>query len=145
MKKIIQISALLIALVLCLGLVACSSYGKIEKALTDNEYKVVEKDAVANSIESENSKEDNGLKIHCFYKTKKLTTVYVLEVKSTDEMKELIDDSDTIKGLISDIKNDGTAEEIYKALEEKGLVNGNCLVIAVGLDALNVYEIIKGL
>ena len=45
---------------------------------------------------------------------------------------------------ISDVKEDGTAEEFYNSLVEKGFANGNCIVISTNPVCLSeICEIIK--
>ena len=50
-----------------------------------------------------------------------------------------------IKEIVSDIKEDGTADEIYTELKAVGLAHENCIIAPLGLDAVNVLNIIKAL
>ena len=49
-----------------------------------------------------------------------------------------------MQGLVQDVKDDGTAEEFYNALVEKGIAKGNCMVMSVNpLAASEVMEAVK--
>ena len=59
-------------------------------------------------------------------------------------MREFYKDSATLQDFISDVKEDGTAEEFYNSLVEKGFANGNCIVISTNPVCLSeICEIIK--
>jgi hypothetical protein len=137
MKKLLMtITSIALLLTLSLSLVACSSYGKIEKALEEIGYAKVESSQEAEDLEEES---DVAVTMHVFSnkdslgltEALKINVVIVMEFKSTDEMKEYYEDSDTLQGLVKDIKEDGSAKEFYDSLVEKGYANGNCLVISV--------------
>lgn len=137
MKKLLMtITSIALLLTLSLSLVACSSYGKIEKALEKIGYAKVESSQEAEKMEEES---DIAVTMHVFSNKDslgltdalKINVVIVMEFKSTDEMKEYYEDSDTLQGLVKDIKEDGSAKEFYDSLVEKGYANKNCLVISV--------------
>ena len=53
-------------------------------------------------------------------------------------------ESDTLKGFIKDVKDDGSAQEFYNSLVEKGYANGNCLIFSTNpLAAEDVKTAIK--
>lgn len=122
------ITSIALLLTLSLSLVACSSYGKIEKALEEIGYAKVESSQEAEDLEEES---EVPVTMHVFSNTAKLDMVIVMEFKSTDEMKEYYEDSNTLQGLVKDIKEDGSAKEFYDSLVEKGYANKNCLVINI--------------
>ena len=137
MKKLLNSVALvLLTLVLSVSLVACSSYGKVEKALKNIGYTVIESSDKADDMEEES---DVAVTVHVFsnadslsmIETGKLNTVIVMEFKATEDMKEFYQDSNTMQGLIEDVQEDGSAEDFYNSLVEKGYANGNCLVISI--------------
>ncbi len=148
MKKLLKLISVTLVLVLCFSLTACSSYGKLEKALTDIGYSVIE---TAEEGEEMQEESEVAVKAHYMSNAESLsvleilntTTVIIFEFNSTDDMLEFYNESDTLKGLISDVKEDGTAKEFYDSLVEKGLANGNCLVLAIGLDYNNVTNAVK--
>lgn len=149
MKKVAKILVLVLTLVLSLTMVACSSYKKVEKALVDIGYAVIESDTTAENMKEES---DVAVKMHIlsnkdsikFTETLKLNIVIVLEFKATDDMIEYYKDSDTMQGLVQDVKDDGSAKEFYDSLVEKGLAKGNCLVISTNpLAAETVMNAIK--
>lgn len=153
MKKIIMtLSSIAIILVLSLSLIACSSYGKIEKALEKIGYAKIESSQEAEDMEKES---DVAVKMYVFSNKDslglteigKLNTVIVMEFKSTEEMKNYYEDSNTLKGIVEDVKEDGSAKEFYDSLVEKGYANGNCLVISITLSSASanaVKEAVKG-
>lgn len=137
MKKLLMtITSIALLLTLSLSLVACSSYGKIEKALQEIGYAKIESSQEAEDLEEES---DVAVTMHVFSnkdslsltEALKINVVIVMEFKSTDEMKEYYEDSDTLQGLVKDVEEDGSAKEFYDSLVEKGYANKNCLVISV--------------
>lgn len=149
MKKLIKIVSMLLLASTFLFLVACSSFGKIEKALQEIGYAVIETDDKAEQIEEESEvavttyvfSNKDSLALTEFAK---INLVFVFEFKATEDMKEFYEDSSTLQGLVEDVKEDGSAEEFYDALVEKGLAKGNCLVISTNiLVASEVADAIK--
>ena len=147
MKKIIMaLSSIAIILVLSLSLIACSSYGKIEKALEKIGYAKIESSQEAEDMEKES---DVAVKMYVFSNKDslglteigKLNTVIVMEFSSTDKMKDYYKDSDTLQGLVKDVKEDGSAKEFYDSLVEKGYANGNCLVISITLSSASANAV----
>jgi hypothetical protein len=136
MKSLRKIIVLALTLIVCMSAVACSSYGKVEKALFSVGFEKIETDDIVESIKSES---EIAVKTHVFSNEKnlsaleylKITMVIVFEFKATEQMKEFYDDSATMQGLLEDIKEDGTAENFYNDLVEQGLANGNCLIICL--------------
>lgn len=133
MKKLVLIA---LAVVLVFTLVACSSYGKVQSALEGIGFKAIENSDEANDIKDES---EIAVTFHTFSNADslavtemyKLSLVIVIEFNSTDEMKEFYSESDTLQGFIKDVEEDGTAQEFYDALVDKGLAKGNCLVFAI--------------
>lgn len=148
MKKIfVKIIALALIAVCAMSFAACSSYGALEKAFTDAGYTRSEKiEGTAKDIEAFCEKDNIAVTAHAFAKTSSLTTdvVLILEFKSTDDMKKLYDDSETVKGFVKDVVSNEDAKEFYKTLEEAGYAKGNCLVLSVNpLNRANVIDIVK--
>lgn len=138
MKKLAKILTLTLAFVLCLGMFACSSYGKVEKALVNIGYAKVETDDAGTSDKMQDES-DVAVKVHLFSNKDslkateiyKLSMVIVFEFNATEDMKKFYTESETMQGLVKDVQDEGSAEEFYNALVEKGLANGNCLVLSV--------------
>ncbi len=151
MKKLLRTTTLLIVLTMLLNLVACSSLGKVQKALEDKGYAIVENEE--NDASKEAKDDERVTNFHVFTNKDslsladayKLTLVVVTEFKATDDLIDYYKDSETMQGIIADIKEDGTAEQIYNDLKEAGLACGNCLITPIGLDAENVLNAIKEL
>ena len=145
MKKTIKILSLILVFVLSFSMMACSSFGKVEKIL--NELGYVEMNA---SEEGEQIQKESEVVVsaHFFSNAEsisalelyKLTTVVVFEFNSTDDMLEFYNDSETLQGLMKDIEKEGSAKEFYNELKDEGFAKGNCLIIPVGLDAENVLD-----
>ena len=132
MKKSLRLVSLLVAiLAMTFVLTACgSSFKKVENALVDIGYEKIESTAQADKYTSET---DLAIDATCFKKIDGFNTnfVVVLEFKKTQDMQEFYADSATFRGLVADIKADGTAQEFHSALEQKGFAKGNCLVFSV--------------
>ena len=151
MKKILKLSALLLTIMMMLNLVACSSFSKVKSALEDAGYAIVTNEE--NNVSKEAKNDERVTNLHVFTNAQsltalevlKVTIVVVIEFKATEELVEYFQESDTLQGLVTDIKEDGTADEIYAELKAAGLVHKNCIVAPIGLDATNVLNIIKAL
>ena len=127
---------------LAFSLTACSSYGKIEKALEEIGYVVID-----SSAEEDKYQEDTEIPVtvHVLsnkdslegFDKAKTNTVIILEFKATDDLIEYYKESDTLQGFIQDVKDDGTAEEFYNELVEAGFANGNCLVFSTNFLAMS--------
>lgn len=137
MNKFAKIlTSILLVVVLALTLTGCSSYGKVEKALKNIGYTAIESSDDADKIKGES---EIAVTVHALTnkdslsitEVAKINVVVVLEFKETKEMKDFYEDSDTLKGLVKDIKDDGTAEDFYNKLVEKGFAKGNCLIISI--------------
>ncbi len=148
MKKLLKLICITLVLALCLSLTACSSYGKIEKALSGIGYTVIETNSTGEKMQEES---EVAVNVHFMSNAEslsaleiaKLTNVIIIEFNKTDDMLEFYNESDTLKGLVSDVKKDGTAEEFYNSLVDNGYAKGNCLVLAIGLDYKNVNSAVK--
>ena len=148
MKKLMKLTAILIVSVMAFTLVACSSYGALEKAFTKNGYEVSgEVDELTEMIKEEAEKEELELTFHAFTKKDGVTSdlVFVLEFKNTDELSEFIDETDALDEFIEDLKDDEDASKIYNKLVEEGYAKGNCLIFNTNpLNRAEVVKIFKG-
>ena len=145
MKKTIKILSLILVFVLSFSMMACSSFGKVEKTL--NELGYIEMNA---SEEGEQIQKESEIVVNAHFFSNaesisalelyKLTTVVVFEFNSTDDMLEFYNDSETLQGLMKDIEEEGSAKEFYNELKDEGFAKGNCLIIPIGLDAENVLD-----
>ena len=137
MKKITKLLVLLcLVTAIAVSMVACgSTYGKVEGALKNIGYKVVQTSNEAEDIEEES---DVAVTAHILSNADSLTiteiaklnVVIVFEFNTTDEMLEMYKESDTLQGFVKDVAEDGSAQEFYNELVQKGYANGNCLVIS---------------
>ena len=112
---------------------ACSAYGKIEKAFTDAGYEKSETlESVTKSIQEELEAEELAVTFHAF--TKGLNVALVIEFKSTEDMDQEVENSAALKGAVQDL---------YKAGEDCDIVNENCLLVPIGVNAKDMIEIFK--
>lgn len=151
MKKILKLSLLLLTMIMLVNFVACSSFNKVKSALEDAGYAVVENEE--NSVSKEAEEDERVTNIHIFTNAQSLTgfevlnvtIVVVIEFKETKELVEYFQESNILQGIVADIKEEGTTDEIYAELKAAGLAYKNCIIAPIGLDAGNVLNIIKAL
>ena len=148
MKKLCAIAALCLAAVLSLVLVGCgSSYNALKKAFEKAGYTESENlESIAETIKEDAEKDSLAVTVHGMSKVDGLQSnfVMIIEFNSTEDMKKLYDESNTIQGLVKDIEENENAKEFKDALEEAGFAKGNCLVISKNLLAMNeVTNIVK--
>lgn len=152
MKKTLQLITLLAIITTVLfNFVACSAFGKVQKELETIGYSLIENEETETSEEAKD--DERVTNVHVFTNASslsalevyKVTLVTVIEFKATKDLVEYFNESDTLQGLVTDIQEDGTVEEVYNQLKEKGFACLNCIIIPVGLDASNVLTAIKGL
>ena len=100
MKKFLKTTTLLIVLTMLLNLVACSSLGKVQKALEDKGYAIVENEE---NDASKEAKDDERVTNFYVFTNKdslslaealKLTVVVVTEFKATDDLIDYYKDKE---------------------------------------------------
>lgn len=144
MKKLVKIISVLLIVVLSLSAVACSSYGKLEKAFTDAGYVVVENESAENM-----ENEEKGITAHYLEKKETISTlgVIILEFKATDDMVEFYNENEIVRDALEAILTDEDTQDLYQALVDAGIANGNCLVYPATLSAIlainTVTDIVK--
>lgn len=151
MKTLLKLFALILTMTTLFSLVACSSFNEVKSALEDAGYAVVEGEE--NDVSKDAEEDERVTNVHVFTNADSLTglgivnttIVVVLEFKATEELVEYFQENKTLQGIVSDIKEDGTADEIYTELKAAGLAHQNCIIAPIGLDAGNVLNIIKAL
>ena len=153
MKKSIRLLTFLLILTIAITLVGCSTFNKVDKALTEIGYEKIESNDDAKDTKKDAEESEYSITVHVYSNKNnisvaeilKVNTVMVLEFKATKDMKEYYEQSNTLQGFIKDIEEDGSAEEFYNKLVEKGYANGNCLVFSFNLlVADEVKTAIKG-
>ena len=153
MKKLFKLTSLLLLVTMLFNLVACSSFGKISKALEDVGYAQIQNEEESSDVANDAKEDESVTKVYVFTNAEslslleaaKITLVTVIEFNATEDLVEYFKDNNTLQGIVEDIKEDGTAEEIYNELKDAGLACGNCLIAPLGLDAKNVLNAIKEL
>ena len=148
MKKLVKLTALLIVSVMAMTLIACSSYGSLEKAFKDAGYVVSEDvEATVEAFKQEAEKEEIVLTPHVLVKSDLISSdmVFILEFKTTDDLREFYDESDELKMFIKDVMEDEDSKAFYDKLVEKGYARGNCLIISTNpINRSEVVKIVKG-
>ncbi len=151
MKKLFKITTLLLLVTMAFNLIACSSFSRVQKELEEEGYALIQNEE---SDYSEQAKEDERVtKVYVFTNKDSLsglellntTIVTVIEFKSTKKLVEYYKENNTLQGIVADIEEDGTAEEVYVQLKKAGLACGNCIIIPIGLDADDVLNEMKEL
>ena len=153
MKKLLKLTSLLLLVTMLFNLVACSSFGKISKALEDVGYAQIQNEEESSDVADDAKEDESVTKVYVFTNAEslsllegyKLTLVTVIEFNATKDLVEYFKENNTLQGIVEDIKEDGTVEEIYNDLKDAGLACGNCLIAPIGLDAENVLNAIKEL
>ena len=122
MKKKLSLifTSLALLLVMIVTLCACSTYGSIKRKYesegwSENKDLIELQDALLTSALGEDY--EKSCTVHALQKDGSLLNyVVILEFKSTDEMKEKIEDSATLKGIVKDAQN-------------SDYVSGNCVLL----------------
>ncbi len=143
MKKLSVIVSLLLVVVLSLGMFGCSSYPSLKKAFEKEGYtEITAVEDAADKAKYEDIKkisDELGAEGHVVFAEKEILKVeynvyaFILEFKATEDMKKAYDESETIKGLCKDVKDNEDVKEFVKTLEQNGLAKGNCLVVPLSL------------
>lgn len=147
MKKLVQIMSLVLLVafaVTCLA--SCNKYPALKKAFEKEGYKENETlESTATKIKEEMEKDELAVNIHMLTKESNgITSVLIVEFKSTEDMKKAYDDSATIQGLVKDISSNEDVKAFAEALENAGYAKGNCLAIPLSLLYVNeITNIVK--
>lgn len=145
-KKILSLVLACVMLVGCVFVFAsCSKYGTLEAAFKNAGYEVnTDFDAMSKAIKEELEKKDFAVELHMLTKKGALTSVLIVEFKSTEELAKAYKESATIQGLVKDISKDENAQAVYNALHEAGYVYANCFAIPLSLlYAKDIRDIVK--
>lgn len=146
MKKVSKI--FVAVLCVCLSIVtftACSKYNALLKAFEKEGFVVSETLEKNNSKMKEDlEKEDLAVELHFLYKDSITSpaAALIIEFKSTKELKEKYNESETLKGFVKDVENNEDAQAMYDSLVKAGYANGNCLIVPL-LGSKTVTDIVK--
>lgn len=146
MKKVSKI--FVAVLCVCLSIVtltACSKYNALLKAFEKEGFVVSETLEKNNTKMKEDlEKEDLAVELHFLYKDSITSpaAALVIEFKSTKELKEKYNESETLKGFVKDVENNEDAQAMYDSLVKAGYANGNCLIVPL-LGSKTVTDIVK--
>ena len=146
MKKVSKI--FVAVLCVCLSIVtltACSKYNALLKAFEKEGFVVSETLEKNNTKMKEDlEKEDLAVELHFLYKDSIISpaAALIIEFKSTKELKEKYNESETLKGFVKDVENNEDAQAMYDSLVKAGYANGNCLIVPL-LGSKTVTDIVK--
>lgn len=148
MKRFTKILCVVMILAIsATALVSCSSkYSKIQKAFEKEGYKENTKFTdVADKIKAELDKDEYAVEMHLLTKESNgITSVFIVEFKSTKDMVNAYENSETIKGLVKDISSSEDVNKVQEALENAGYAKGNCLCIPMSVLYINeITNIVK--
>ncbi len=151
MKRTLSLALAIVMLLGCVfTLASCggSAYTKLEKAFVKEGYEVDEElGTIIEGIKAELEKNELEITVHRLEKDGILidTSVVIIEFKSTKELAETYKNSDTLKGLASDIKNNEDVNKLYDSMVEAGIAKGNCLILPLSIVHFDeITEIVKG-
>ncbi len=140
-RKIATIAtALALVCVMLACLCACgSTWGKIKSAYEKAGYKEsADLQTYQTQINNALGEDKDAVTVHAMVRTAdgldltKIAFVAIIEFKSTDDMKKLVEEHEDLKDALK-----GT----YDDLQQSDAVNGNCLLlIPVGTDALSIFK-----
>ena len=137
MKKIVKITSLLLVLTLSLFAIACSSYGKVEKAFLDNGYSLAQE---INDTSKAIKEDVEGLEIEAkyynFIKSGLANEVLVIEFKAKDDLVKASRNLSSINLQLSGIDTKAETDDLYDSLVDAGYANGNCLAISAAWGGL---------
>ena len=142
MNKLTKLFTVLLLVCLSISMVACSSYGKVKKALTDIGYEVVEGEDA--DKQSEQYKDETVTNIHVFKKGN-LTYTIVIEFKATEDLINYYKESSSLQGIVKDLEESEDVNKMFEALENAGIACDNCLIIPSLLDLVDTTNAIKNL
>lgn len=133
-RKLVTIfTSLALVAVLLATLCACgSAWGSIKSAFKDEGYVVTDttdaqKKQVADLVGEENA---NRADIHVL--TKGLSFAIIIEFKSNDDIVNALRENENI--------DDEDIQAAYDKLQELSTVNGNCTIISISPEALNIFK-----
>lgn len=127
-------------------LVSCSSkYKTLENAFVKAGYAVNEDfTALADSIKSKLEKEEYAVEMHMLTKTGPITSVLIIEFRTTKELVDAYRDNENIRDLVRAAAEDEDVQKAYAKLVEKGFAKGNCLVVPLSIFYIDeITEIVK--
>ncbi len=141
MKKITKVISIALVLVMALAvLTSCSKYPALKKAFEAKEYtENTTFTGLAETIKEQLGKEEYAVEMHLLTKSNGITSVLIVEFKSTEDLAKFYNESNTVQGLVKDISTNEDLKKVYEALENAGYVKGNCFCIP--LSVLYVNEI----
>ena len=146
MKKLTKILSLLLVFALALSTMACSSFGKIERALKNDGYTLLIDKL---DVQKEYEKVEGVTEAHVFTKRQDNSNgiptyfwVYVLEFKSTQKMINYVNKDETLKGKVTNVSKNDDAKTILTKYEKVGIACNDCLIIT---EEDYIYKMISGL
>lgn len=136
MKNTVRILALMLVLVMSVVLlVSCSTYGTIKKDFEEAGYTLQNEDnEKTETIETEDG--DITFTIHTFQKEGEGFLGGLTELASTAVVWEFSSDKDLAKAF----EENKEMQAIVKDLQESDYVNGNCVLMTMNPDAVEIFS-----
>ncbi len=129
MKKTVRfLSIVLVFIMVATMLTSCGSkYPALQKAFKDKGYEENAKfTAIAEAVE-----------LHMLTKTDGLASVLIIEFKSTKELTEAYNKSNTMQGFVKDVQENEDVNKVYDELAKAGYACGNCLCLPLAILSVN--------
>lgn len=142
MKKTVRfLSIVLVFIMVATMLTSCGSkYPALQKAFKDKGYEENAKfTAIAEAVKAELEQEEYAVELHMLTKTDGIASVFIIEFKSTKELTEAYNKSNTMQGFVKDVQENEDVNKVYDELAKAGYACGNCLCLP--LATLSVNEI----
>ena len=147
MKKTVRfLSMVLVFVMVATMLTSCGSkYPALEKAFMEKDYEVnATFTSVADSIKAELEKEEYAVELHMLTKTDGLASVLIIEFKSTKELTEAYNKSNTMQGFVKDVQENEDVNKVYDELAKAGYACGNCLCLPLAILSVNeITNVVK--
>lgn len=147
MKKSVRILSLALVIVMvALMFTSCGSkYPALKKAFEEKGYtENTSFTGISNTIKAELEKDEYAVELYLLTKSNGISSVMIVEFKSTKDMVEAYEESATIQGLVTDISKNEDVNKVYNALVDAGYACGNCLCIPMSLLYVNeITNVVK--
>ena len=144
MKKTVRfLSIVLVFIMVATMLTSCGSkYPALQKAFKDE--KNAKFTAIAEAVKAELEQEEYAVELHMLTKTDGLASVLIIEFKSTKELTEAYNKSNTMQGFVKDVQENEDVNKVYDELAKAGYACGNCLCLPLAILSVNeITNVVK--
>ena len=93
---------------------------------------------------AELEQEEYAVELHMLTKTDGLASVLIIEFKSTKELTEAYNKSNTMQGFVKDVQENEDVNKVYDELAKAGYACGNCLCLPLAILSVNeITNVVK--